>query len=174
MTTRGIDLAELSLQDALDLAVLIEEEARDRYQEFGDQMELHHTADAARFFRFMARNEEKHRAELASRRSGIYGDAPARITRNQLFEVEAPEYDEARVSMTAREALAAALRSEEKAHAFFAAVVPRVRERDVRALFQELVGEEIEHQRLVLAEIAKLPPEVPLRAGDFADEPVAH
>lgn len=173
MTTRGIDLATLNLQDALDLAIRIEEEARDRYQEFGDQMELHHTPGAARFFRFMARNEEKHRAELAARRGGIYGSAPSRITSAQIFDVEAPEYDEVRASMTAREALAAALRSEEKAHAFFAAVVPRVADRDVRALFQELVGEEIEHQRLVLAEIARLPPEQALRADDFADEPVA-
>ena len=48
-----IDFSKLSLQDALDLAILIEEEAKDRYQEFVDQLELHHTPQAASFFRFM-------------------------------------------------------------------------------------------------------------------------
>ena len=61
MPTKDIDFAKLSLQDALDLAVLIEEEARERYEEFAHQMRLHHTHEAARFFRFMAGNEEKHR-----------------------------------------------------------------------------------------------------------------
>ena len=51
--TRSIDLANISLRDALDLAVLVEEEAKDRYEEFADQMELHHNPEAARFFRFM-------------------------------------------------------------------------------------------------------------------------
>ena len=31
MTTRGIDFKALSLKDALDLAVLVEEEAKERY-----------------------------------------------------------------------------------------------------------------------------------------------
>jgi rubrerythrin len=37
-TTRHIDFARLSLKDALDLAVLIEQEAEERYEE------LHHQA----------------------------------------------------------------------------------------------------------------------------------
>jgi len=37
-STLGIDFASLSLKDALDLAVLVEEEARERYEEFADQM----------------------------------------------------------------------------------------------------------------------------------------
>ncbi len=38
-----VDFASLSLQDALDLAILVEEEAQERYLEFVDQMEQHHT-----------------------------------------------------------------------------------------------------------------------------------
>ena len=34
------------MKDALDLAILIEEEARDRYDEFYDNLAVHHTADA--------------------------------------------------------------------------------------------------------------------------------
>jgi len=173
-TTRGIDFAHLSLQDALDLAVLIEEEARERYEEFAEQMEVHHTPEAARFFRFMSGNEEKHRAELAARREELFGDAPAAVTRAMLFDVEAPEYDEARVFMSAREALRAALRSEEKAHAFFVEALPRLEDGAVRALFEELRDEEVEHQRLVKVELSKLPPDPGFEPDAFADEPVAH
>jgi erythrin-vacuolar iron transport family protein len=173
MTTKGIDFETLPLKDALDLAVLIEEEAKERYEEFAEQMELHHTPDAATFFRLMARNEEKHRAELAERRKALFGDAPVAVTRAMLFDVEAPDYDQARAFMTAREAMQAALQSETKAHAFFASALPRVQDRDVRSLFEELRDEEVEHQELVKQEIAKLPPDPPGRPDDFADEPVA-
>ena len=37
MATRGIDFRALSLKDALDLAVLIEQEAEERYEEFAAQ-----------------------------------------------------------------------------------------------------------------------------------------
>ncbi len=172
-TTKGIDFATLSLKDALDLAVLIEEEARERYEEFADQMQQHRTPEAARFFRFMAGNEEKHRAELAERRRQIFGAAPSAVTRQMIFDVEAPEYDEARAFMSAREALQAAFRSEKKAYAFFSDALPRVSDAGVKQLFEELRGEEIEHQRLVLAELEKTPPDAALKAEDVADEPVA-
>jgi len=173
-TTQGIDFARLTLRDALDLAILIEEEARERYEEFADQMDIHHTPEAAKFFRFMSVNEEKHRTQLAARRAERFRDAPTGVQRTMLFDVEAPEYDEARAFMSAREALQAALRSEKKAHAFFVAALPRVTDVEVNALFQELRDEEVEHQELIEKELAKLPPDSTLRGDDFADEPVGH
>ena len=170
-TTRGIDFATLTLKDALDLAVLVEEEACERYGEFVDQMELHDTEDAAIFFRFMAGNEEKHRTALAARRRELFADAPSMVTRAMLFDVEAPDYDEARAFMTVRQALAAALRAEEKAHAFFAAALPRIGDSSVRTLFEELCAEEVEHQMLVRREIEKAPPDPAIASEDFADEP---
>lgn len=173
-STKGIDFAALSLQDALDFAILVEEEARERYEEFADQMETHHTPEAASFFRFMAGNEERHRVELATRRRERFGDAPSSVTRAMIFDVEAPDYDEARAFMTARAALGAALRAEEKAHAFFVAALPQLEDTDVRALFDALRREEIEHQELVRRELAKVPPDPELSADDFADDPVGH
>jgi erythrin-vacuolar iron transport family protein len=173
VTTKGIDFATLTLKDALDLAVLIEEEATERYEEFADQMQLHHTPEAARFFRFMAGNEEKHRAELAGKRRALFPDEPFAVTRQMIFDVEAPEYDEARAFMTAREALQAAFRAEKKAYTFFSEALPHLREPSVKALFEELRREEIEHQRLVLAELEKTPPDPALKTEDFADEPVS-
>lgn len=174
MQTRGIDYTTLSLRDALDLATLIEEEARDRYEELASQMALHHTPEAERFFRYMAVNEEKHRVALAARRDELFLDAPRTVTREMIFDVEAPEYGEARAYMTPREAYQVALLSEEKAEAFFRAALPEVKDVAVRALFEELRQEEVEHQALVKKELAKLAPDDRFRTEDFEDEPVGH
>lgn len=170
--TKGIDFASLTLRDALDLAVLIEEEAKERYEEFAEQMELHHTPEAALFFRIMSKNEEKHRAELAQRRAQLFKDAPSAVNRNMIFDIEAPDYDEARAFMTPRQALTSALRSEEKAHAFFTGALPQVGDADVKKLFEELRGEEEEHKRMVQEQLARQPADPTLPADDFADEPV--
>ena len=171
-TFLGIDFASLTLQDALDLAVLIEEEASERYQDLADQLELHHTPEAAKFFRFMATNEERHQAELARQRRELFQDRPARITRGMLFEVEAPEFDEVRLFMSVREALRVALRAEQKAFAFFSETLPRLRDVRVRELFSELADEEVRHQNLVLAELERAPAESPPE-DRVEDEPVA-
>jgi rubrerythrin len=172
-TLMGIDFDALSLKDALDLAILIEEEAKERYEDFADQMEIHHTPEAARFFHWMARNEEKHRAELSERRRSIFGGDAPRVTRGMLFEVEAPEFDEVRVFMSPREALQVAFRAEKKAWAFFSEAAPRIHDRAVKELFTELRDEEAHHERLVLAELEKTAPESALKHADVADDPVA-
>jgi rubrerythrin len=172
LPTTHIEFATLSLQDALDLAIVIEEEARERYEEFAHQMRLHHTHDAARFFRFMAGNEEKHRAQLFARRRELFGSVAARITRELIFDVEAPEYDEVRAFMTARHALQAALRAEEKAHAFFVAALPAVKDPTVKQLFEELRDEEVQHQELVRKQIVSAAPDPALGPEHFVDDPV--
>lgn len=173
MTTRGIDFATITLQDALDLAILVEEEAQERYEEFAAQMDQHRTPDAARFFRYMAVNEGKHGADLTARRVSLFGDAPRLVSRAMLFDIEAPDYDAARAFMTPRQAMAAALYSETKAHAFFVAALPAILDPEVKALFEELRDEEVEHQELVKAELAKLPPDSGFSDEDFVDGPAA-
>ena len=172
--TRAIDFETLSLKDAIDLATLVEQEAKDRYSELADQMEIHHNAEAARFFRHMLQVESGHEARLAERRRSMFGSEPRAVSREMIFDVEAPDYDEARHDMTVRDALNAALRSEEKAFAFFDAALARVKAAGVRDLFEKLREEEREHRERVLREIGKLPPEPSIDAGAFEDEPVAH
>jgi rubrerythrin len=170
---RAIDFANLSLVDALDLAILIEDEARDRYEEFADQMDMHHTPDAARFFREMAINETKHGTELTERRQKLFPTEPRKVTRDMLWDVEAPGYDAARMFMTAHDAMGVAFEAEVKAHDYFASALQHVKDPDVKALFTELRDEEIEHQDMVKAAIAKLPPRPTITCEDVADEPVS-
>jgi len=173
MTTRGIDFSRLTLKDALDLAILIEEEAMDRYDEFADQMEIHRTPEAAAFFRLMSGNEARHGEELRRRRDRLFPGEPRLVSRAMLFDVEAPDYDQARAFMTPRQAMQSALKSEEKAHDFFLSALPGIQDAEVRALFEELRDEEVEHQDLVKQEIEKLPPDSGPPPEGFVDEPVA-
>ena len=121
-----IDYSTLTLKDALDLAILIEDEARDRYTEFVDQMEIHHTPDAAAFFRFMAANETRHGQQLTAKRQALFGNEPSRMNRDMLWDVEAPEYAEAHAFMSPREAMQVAMRCEIKARDFFVQALLRV------------------------------------------------
>ncbi len=170
--TRKIDFATIGLRDALDLAVLIEEEAKERYEEFADSMEKHHTPAAAKFFRFMRGIEELHEAKLKGQRSELFGDARRVVTREMIYDIEAPETGEPRTHMTARAALEIALGAETKARAFFEQAIERVKDSSVGSLFEELRDEEIEHQELVRKMIAKLPPEDAGDIRDYEDPPV--
>jgi len=173
MATRGIDFATLTIKDALDLALLIEEEARDRYQELAEQLEAHHTPEAAGFFRKMVKVEEIHRSELEKRRVERFPKEPRGVTRAMIFDVEAPEYDQARADMTVRAALEAAMTSEKKAHEFFVQALPRLKDAEVKELFLELGAEELEHQKWVQLELDRAPASGDARFDD-SDEPVAH
>lgn len=173
MTATPLDYSKLGLQDALDLAILVEEEAQERYLELVDQMTQHHTPEAARFFETMAGNEKKHGDELRARRHSLFGDAPRGVSRGMLWDVEAPGYDEVRVYMSARAAMETALRAETKAHEFFVAAIPHVGDPQVKKLFQELRDEELLHQALVREAMRNLPPEGPaVDPTDYEDEPV--
>jgi rubrerythrin len=170
MTIIGIDFAKLTLMDALDLAILIEDEARERYEEFAHQMDRTHTPETAKFFRYMVENETKHGQEITKRRTELFGSAPATVSPDLLFDVEAPDYDATRAFMSARQAMQAALSSEYKAHRFFEAAQAAVKDDAVRILFQDLRDEELTHQAMVEAEIAKLGPDDPGTLEDYPDD----
>ena len=157
MSTR-LDFATLDLMDALDLAVLIEAEAYDRYQLFAAQLGHRFAGDAASVFASMAENEAKHGKELAARRKALFGDAPMRVSRDDLFDVEAPDQGAPRSNMSTRQAFEVALAAEQKAHAFYDQALAYVTNPEIRDLFAELRDEETEHVRMVQEAIALLPP----------------
>jgi len=159
MSSSRIDFSKLSLMDALDVACLIELDAAQRYEEFAESMGHRRSGDAASVFRSMADNERKHGEDLAQRRHALFGNAPVKVNRDDLFDVEAPDYGAPRSNMSARAAFEVALAAEQKAHAFYDTALPGVEQPDVRALFQELRAEEVEHIRMVEDILAKLPPE---------------
>jgi len=168
---QDIDFGNLSLKDALDLAILVEEEAEERYREFVHQMETHNTPNVAVFFRFMAVNEARHGQEIAIRRKKLFGDAPREVERSMIFDVEAPEFYRTRAFMSVQEALDLAKDAETKAYDFFDKALPQIEDSEVRELFTELREEEIEHINLVNKVMEKVETEPDFDPNDFVDEP---
>ena len=156
MSTR-LDLSRLSLMDALDLAKLIEMEACHRYQMFATQLGHSGGYDAGAFFRMMAENEAKHGQELEARRKELFGDAPAKVTLDDLYDVEAPEMGAPHRGMSTLQAFEIGLAAEQKAYDFYDLALPGVTDPDVRELFTELRDEETEHVEMLREAMAKLP-----------------
>jgi len=157
MDYAGIDFAKLSAMDALDLAVLIEREAEERYIGFAEMIGSRHAGDAAAFFQTMAGYEAKHGNKLHERRVRLFAATPTRVNAGMVESVEAPDYGKPRAFMSTRHALEVALESERKAEAFYAAALPVITDPQVQELFKELGKQEIEHQEMLQQRIAKTP-----------------
>ena len=171
--SQAIDFSKLSLRDTLDLAITIEEEAKERYDDFAAQMDAHRTADVASFFRFMSDNEIKHAEKLAARREDLFGDEPSSADTSMLYDIEAPDFDGARAFMSVRAALDVAMESEVKAYDFYNEALETVSDPSVNELFVELRDEEANHQTLIHQIIAKMPEDDGFDPNDFVDEPVS-
>ncbi len=169
MSTR-LDLSKLSLMDALDLAKLIEMEACHRYQMFASQLGRSGGFDAGAFFVTMAENEAKHGQELEARRKALFGDAPARLTLDDLFDVEAPDMGAPRRGMATVQAFEVGLAAEKKAYDFYDMALPGIADPEVRALFTELRDEEAEHVEMLREAMAKLPPSAGVEVEFDLDE----
>ena len=170
MPTR-LDSCRLTLMDALDLASLIELEARKRYTEFAESLGVRGVDDAGAVFRSMAVNEDKHCVEIAERRVALFGNQPAKVRIDDIFDVEAPDVGDVRWNMSAFKAYQLALYSEQKAFAFYDEALEYVTQPDVKALFEELRDEEADHVRMLEEIIAKLPPSAALDLEDEDDYP---
>ncbi len=151
--TMRIDFSNLDLRDAFDFAIGIEEDAQLRYEEF---TRLVKDPDARRFFREMVRNEGKHRRQLEARRDVLFRHAPERFDSSIDTDVEAPDPSEVEPEIAVREAMEVSLRAERRAHEFYASAIAHVRDADVRAFFEELRDEELEHAAAIEKIIASL------------------
>jgi rubrerythrin len=156
MSTR-LDLSKLSLMDALDLAKLIEMEACHRYQMFANQFGHSSGDDAGAFFAMMARNEAKHGEELEERRDRLFGSAPAKVTLDDLYDVEAPDMGAPHRGMSILDAFKVGLSAEQKAYDFYNSALPGINDPEVKELFVELRDEEVEHVQMLKEAMAKLP-----------------
>jgi len=154
----NLDFSTLELMDALDLAIMIEVEAWERYKAFAEQLGHRFSGDAASIFETMATNEAKHGRQLHDRRKALFADAPPRVSRTAIFDVEAPEAGAPRWNMSPLKAFQLALASEQKAYWFYDEALKHVKDPAVRELFTELRDEETEHVRMVKQAIEALPP----------------
>ena len=151
-----LNISTLNLQDALDMAVLIEKEAEERYLEFAEQLGQRYPGDAADFFTMMARNEQRHGIEISEQRRLLFGDTPSHVTKNMIEnDIEAPDAEKAIRYMSPRHALEVAMESEIKAYEFYDGILEVIQDATVRKLIKRLRDEETEHQTLLNEKRAK-------------------
>ena len=154
----SLDLSKLSLMDALDLAILIEEEARQRYEMFAKQLGRTGSGyDAGSFFASMAENEAKHGTEILERRMALFGKTPMKLKLADVYDVEAPDTGSPRRGMSTLQAFEVGLEAEQKAYDFYDSALPGVTDPEVRELFIELRDQEVEHVEMLKEQMAKLP-----------------
>ncbi len=158
-TTCDIDFANLGLMDALDLAILIEEEAGERLEELSRMVGTGRDEGASDFFRSMARNERIHGDQLSTRRWRLFQDAPSRVRRKMIFDVEAPGYHQVHTCMSTREAIQVSIEAEQRAYEFYTEALQFVDDFTTRDLFRQLQTEEKEHRELLSRRLAELPVE---------------
>lgn len=173
--SQKLDFSNINLRDALDLAILMEDESKVRYLELAEQIGSSHSDDAAGFFIYMARNEEKHGRDLTEQRIKRFGTEASTLTKaikDEMLYAEAPAYEEVRIFMSLRRALNMSLGCEKKAYDFYDSAITQINDEEVKKLFIELREEESFHQKLITALMNKssddLNPEV---ASDDIDTP---
>lgn len=171
--TSTITFASLTPADALDLAVLIEEEARQRYLELIDLVaDAGGDAEALRFFQTMAAHEEEHARQLMERRERLFADQPPRVTAAMLERLGGIETAGPAGVFSLRAGLEAAMAAERQAEGFFRRALREATDPEVRRLFEELAEEEVEHQRAVAAHLAVVNESPRRSAGRRADRTV--
>ena len=153
-----LDISTLDQQDALDMAVLIEKEAEERYLMFADQLIHRYGGDAADIFTMMARNEQRHGFEIAEQRRLLFGDAPSRVKANMIEnDIEAPDTGKPIRFMSPRHALEVAMESEVKAYEFYDQILQGIQDPTVRTLIRRLRDEEADHQLFLNEQKARFP-----------------
>ncbi len=151
-----MDFSKLQPHDVLDLAIFGEDEAHEQYEHLAAVMESNGSPEVARFFEKMASREKLHHEQLAARREALYAGAAPNLANRAVWGIEAPYDAAAGPELTAAAAFTLALAAEKRAEEYYAAALQHVAQREVSALFDALRLSEIEHQRMLQLELAKL------------------
>ncbi len=142
-------LRELTLSEAFDVSIALEERSRDRYLTLARSMEDFGHDEVVRFFMLMAREEESHRIDLVSQRASRCPAAAIADVSKLVPAFEGPHSQAEADALTLRQALALALTAEQRARSFFLDALDGLTDPDARLLFGLLAEEEIEHVHLV-------------------------
>lgn len=152
------DFADLDLCDAFDFAIMMEEDAQIRYEQFARRLG-DDPGGANEIFRTMAATERGHARALQARRSALFRDAPPRFEISIMGEREGAELPDVgdELPKTALGALQVALAAEQGARQFYGQLFPRIADPEVRDFFKDLMQQEVEHAAVLARRIAQEP-----------------
>ena len=157
-TTRAAPAAPRTLAEFMRQALVMENEAAQRYTEFADAMEMHNNREVADLFRKMADIEGRHAQQIMAQMGWTETPAPAGPIAWDGFEApETAPIDEVHYLMQPYHALELALANEERAERFFARLARAATTASVRKAARELEAEEREHVELVREWMKRVP-----------------
>jgi rubrerythrin len=144
-----LDFSRLDGRDALDVAMVIEDEAQLAYEHLAEWVAGDGNTEAAEFFKRMAVREKRHHDEIAERRKELFGDAPSRYDEEAPWQAEVPDYESLGRNVSLEQAFDVAMGAETRAHDFYAEVIDYIEDSAVVELFDWLRKAEVEHQRML-------------------------
>ena len=152
-----VDFSKMDGRDALDIAIVIEDEAQLAYEHLAEWVASDGNTEAAEFFSRMAVREKRHKTEIGERRRELYGDAPVRHDEDAPWQAEVPDYESVGKIVSLEEAFNVAMGAETRAHDFYADIARHAPDEAVRALAAEFADEEREHLGLLSAWLESVP-----------------
>lgn len=144
-----IDFSRLDARDVLDIAIQVEEEAQQNYEQLATWMAADGSGEIEKFFNRMANLERLHRDQLADRRQQMFGDVKPRDSTWVVWEVEQPDYGEIGSDMSLEKAFELAMAAERRAGDYYAEALDYASDPTVVVLFESLRDSEIEHLRML-------------------------
>ena len=144
-----VDFSRLDAQDVLDLAIQVEDEAKENYEQLASWMETDGKQEVAKFFVKMAGLEQLHRDQLTAQRQELFGDTPPRHSDRAVWQVEQPDYDEIGRDLTVQKAFDLSIDAERRAGKYYAEALEYASDPQVIQLFESLRDAEHEHLRLL-------------------------
>ncbi len=134
-----------SMKDVVEFAVNREEQARDFYLKCMDQAK---NKGIKEFFKEMADEEEKHRQLLMQQ--DLSGEKNFESSRSEDLKLSDFTVDvKFSPDINYQQALAMAMKKEQKAHAFYKAWKERCSSRETSRVFGFLADEEMKHKRRI-------------------------
>ena len=138
-----------SADELLAVAMALEREAAARYRALSARMARQGDASMAAQFYVLAGMEDRHADDIADRGEALLGHAP--VGCNVTWDLP-PTYDEEEArgaTLGAYQALAFAVRNEERAFVFYTYVAAEAENSEVRALAEDLARDELVHAALL-------------------------
>lgn len=148
-----VDFSKMDGRDALDIAIVIEDEAQLAYEHLAEWVGSDGNTEAAEFFNRMAVREKRHKKEITERRIELYGNAPTRHDEDAPWQAEVPDYESLNKEVSLEDAFNVAMGAETRAHDFYAEAIEYIEDETVVELFDWLRKAEIEHQRMLSEEM---------------------
>ena len=147
--TGQVNVRVESIDDLLAVAEALEKEAAARYRELTARMRQQGDAQLAAQFEALARMEDRHAAQIGDRSEVLSGQRPD--PNRVVWDTPSNADDDAGrgAEISAYQALAYAVRNEERAFAFYAYLSAEAESAEIRTLAEDMAREELQHAALL-------------------------